>query len=60
MMQQNWLVTLLLSTCHTFVIPTIISNNNTNNILTNNSTVETVQKLRIDNSSVTSFFTDFG
>ena len=42
MTQQNWLVTLLLSTCNTFVIPTIISNNNTNNILTNNSTVETV------------------
>lgn len=47
------LVTVLLSACHTFVISSIISNNYTNNILTNNSTVETVQKQRIDNSSVT-------
>ena len=35
-------VTFLLSTCHTFVIPTIISNNYTNIYKANNSTVETV------------------
>ena len=32
MQLKNVVVTLLLSTCHTFVIPTIISNNYTNNI----------------------------
>ena len=42
MRPKNVVVTLLLSTCHTLVISTIISNKYTNIYKANNNTVETV------------------